>query len=42
MPRRQGILAPVLASGSILTLYLVIKFFPDLNLQTLLDIYFFL
>ena len=39
---KQGVLAPVFASLSILSLYLILKFFPNLNLQTMLDIYFFL
>jgi hypothetical protein len=32
----------VLASASLFGIYLVLKYFPDLSLQTLLDAYFFL
>eukprot|EP00889_Picochlorum_renovo_P003866 jgi/Picre1/30896/NNA_006255.t1 len=39
---KQGVLAPVFASAALLTLYAITKYFPDLNLQTLLDIYFWL
>lgn len=39
---KQGILAPVMASLSLFSFYLIIKYFPDLSLQTLLDVYFFL
>ena len=38
----QGVLAPVAASVSLFGLYLVLKFFPDLSLQTFIDGYFFL
>lgn len=38
----QGFLAPVAASVSLFGLYLLIKFFPDLSLQTFIDGYFFL
>ena len=37
----QGALAPVLASVSLFGIYLVLKYFPDLSLQTFLDLYFF-
>ncbi|KAK9808724.1 hypothetical protein WJX72_002527 [[Myrmecia] bisecta] len=36
----QGALAPVAASVALFGGYLLIKFFPDLNLQTLLNAYF--
>lgn len=39
---KEGALAPVLASASLFGVYLVLKYFPDLSLQTLLDAYFFL
>lgn len=39
---KQGALAPMLASVALLTLYAITKYFPDLNLQTLLDVYFWL
>lgn len=38
----QGALAPVLASASLFGIYLLLKYFPDLSLQTFLDSYFFL
>jgi minor histocompatibility antigen H13 len=38
----QGALAPVLASVSLFGIYLVLKYFPDLSLQTFLDAYFWL
>lgn len=38
----QGALAPVLASCSLFGIYLLLKYFPDLSLQTLLDGYFWL
>ena len=38
----QGVLAPVAASVSLFGLYLVLKFFPDVSLQTFIDGYFFL
>lgn len=41
-PSPQGLLAPVLASASLFGLYLIIKFLPDLSLQTFLDAYFWL
>lgn len=37
---KQGFLAPVFASISLLSLYLVLKVFPDLDLQTILNLYF--
>lgn len=40
--RMQGILAPFIASISLFGLYLLIKYLPDLSLQTVLDVYFFL
>lgn len=39
---KEGLLAPVAASVSLFSLYLVLKFLPDLNLQTLLNAYFWL
>lgn len=39
---KQGVLAPVFASAALLTFYAITKYFPDLNLQTFLDIYFWL
>ena len=38
----QGALAPLVASVSLLGLYLLIKYFPDLSFQAFLDVYFFL
>lgn len=38
----QGLLAPFAASLSLLGIYLVVKYLPDLSLQTFLDAYFFL
>jgi minor histocompatibility antigen H13 len=39
---KQSILAPVMASLALFGSYILIKYFPDFNLQTLLDVYFFL
>ena len=39
---KQSILAPVMASLALFGSYLIIKYFPDFNLQTLLDVYFFI
>lgn len=39
---RQGLIAPVLASASLFAMYLLIKYFPDLSFQNILDGYFFL
>jgi hypothetical protein len=39
-PPPQGALAPVLASATLFGLYLLLRFFPDLSLQTFLDAYF--
>ena len=38
----QGFLAPVAASVSLFGIYLLLKYFPDLSLQTFIDGYFFL
>lgn len=38
----QGALAPVFASISLFGLYLLLKYFPDLSIQTVLNAYFFL
>lgn len=38
----QGALAPVFASISLFGLYLILKYFPDLSIQTVLNAYFFL
>lgn len=40
--RVQGFLAPVAASVSLFGIYLLLKYFPDLSLQTFIDGYFFL
>lgn len=37
---KEGVLAPVAASVSLFGLYLVLKFFPDLNIQSFLNAYF--
>ncbi|KAL4439828.1 hypothetical protein ABPG75_002829 [Micractinium tetrahymenae] len=39
---KEGVLAPVAASASLFGLYLLLKYFPDLNIQTLLNAYFWL
>ena len=39
---KQGALAPILASVSLFSIYLVIKYMPDLDLQHILDAYFWL
>eukprot|EP00892_Ulva_mutabilis_P012076 jgi/Ulvmu1/9240/UM005_0340.1 len=39
---KEGVLAPVAASVSLFGLYLLLKFFPDLSVQTFIDAYFFL
>ena len=39
---RQGALAPLAASAALFGAYLLVKFLPDLNLQTLFDVYFWL
>ena len=39
---KQSILAPVMASFALFGSYIIIKYFPDFNFQTLLDVYFFL
>ncbi|KAK9827238.1 hypothetical protein WJX81_001559 [Elliptochloris bilobata] len=39
---RQGALAPVAASAALFGAYLLVKWLPDLNLQTLFDAYFWL
>lgn len=41
-PLLQGALAPILASASLFGIYLLLKYFPDFSLQTLLDGYFWL
>lgn len=38
----QGALAPFFASGALFGGYLLIKFFPDLNIETFLNAYFWL
>jgi hypothetical protein len=38
----QGLLAPLFASISLFGVYLIVKYLPDLSLQTFLDVYFFL
>lgn len=38
----QGALAPFAASVALFVGYLVVKFFPDLNLQAFLNLYFWL
>ena len=38
----QGALAPVAASAALFGAYLLVKWLPDLNLQTLFDAYFWL
>lgn len=37
---KQGFMAPILASISLMFLYLVVKYLPNLDLQTLFNIYF--
>lgn len=37
---KEGFIAPVAASAVIFCTYLVLKYFPDLSLQSILDIYF--
>ncbi|EFN51135.1 hypothetical protein CHLNCDRAFT_141337 [Chlorella variabilis] len=39
---KEGLLAPVAASVSLFGLYLLLKFLPDLNIQSLLNAYFWL
>ncbi len=39
---KEGLLAPVFASVALFSCYLLIKFFPDFNLQTFLNAYFWL
>ena len=39
---KNALAAPALASVSLFGFFLVIKFLPDLNLQTVLDVYFFM
>lgn len=39
---KEGLLAPLLASGALVGTYLVVKFFPQLDLQTFLRAYFWL
>ncbi len=39
---KEGLLAPVFASTALFGAYLLIKFFPDFNLQTFLNGYFWL
>ncbi|PSC69300.1 signal peptide peptidase [Micractinium conductrix] len=39
---REGLLAPVAASVSLFGLYLLLKYIPDLNIQSLLNAYFWL
>jgi hypothetical protein len=39
---KEGALAPVAASAALFGAYLLLKFFPDLNLQTIFDAYFWL
>ena len=39
---RQGALAPLAASAALFGAYLLLKWLPDLNLQTLFDAYFWL
>ena len=40
--RKQGALAPFAASVALFAGYLVVKFFPNLNLQAFLNLYFWL
>lgn len=39
---REGALAPVFASAALLGAYCLVKFFPDFNVQTFFDCYFWL
>lgn len=38
----QGLLAPFIASVSLLTLYILVTYFPNISLQQFMDFYFFL
>jgi minor histocompatibility antigen H13 len=42
MSLKEGALAPLVASAALFGVYLVIRYFPDLDLRTLLSGYFFL